>query len=710
MKFIDLTLPLVCLVTLSAPLQGQTTAAPDKVKAGLAAATQAESNKDFAKANSLCDQLLADPQTTLLQKVAVLEKKAALLKAEKNPGAIVPLFHEALGSQEFQSVPERANLLFALGSAHEANQSFVKAGEAYAQALALKETTRPNRLRALRALAAALVAQSKYDEARKLLARAPEIPDLTPQEQSQILRDVAATYGAQDDVAKARETFLKASQVEGLPPGERNNALTALALFYKNRNDISGFKETVAMLHSLGVKPDYTLLRNAAALAEANTLPDDEENAWREILAMNDLPARLLDKPVTRMIQILATRRNPAELKKFLGSLADRPLSEGQRALVGLLTVALAPNGDWSTLQIPSLDPLSADQQAALLFEAGKVMMLMNNHEGARALARKGRDMFPRETERIYEVPFVKQAPRGVSGWEASPLLKDPKLRESRFEEYNKQAAALLINDVNVARNIADSSGKQAPIAFFMAADAMGWHVYLQYKDEKAEETLAGLLPGGELEMYMEPGKGECYYQFMIGVPEGKPKFVAWSSPNRHFRKLDDFLISEVAPINGGFGIALTFPWELIYDKLPQPDALWPFGVVDFGRNGAFTWGSGQVHELNRFGKVRFPGITESLPAIHRWIVLKAFAQYQKSAKAIRLTWNDPETGDPEFYQTILLPELNRLDELGKLVSTGMTEQDSEKLFQQAVPAWRELDYWVADQRARFLSDKLLAP
>ena len=641
--------------------------------------------------------------------VAAIAKQAALLKTEKKLTEILPLYRAALESPEFQSVPERADLLIALARVHETNRSFVKAGERYAEAFDFAQTTRPNRFVALSGLGSALISQNKFAEARTQFARVSEIPDLTPVEKAKALLNVAKAYEEEGDFAKAKETFQNALKIENLPPGGRMTVLDGLAAFHKDRNDLPAFRETLAAIEAGGGKADLSVLRNYAIVAAQNGDHAAEETAWREMIALKDLPPHALVKPVSSVIDLLAARHDAAGLRKFLAELDGRTLVPAQRGLVTLLTAVLARTGnDWSKFPLPSLEPLDAEQQAATLFGVGKVMMALNDHEAARFLAEKGEGMFPKSVDRVYDVPFLEKAPRGVSGWEASPLLKDPARREARFEEYNKQAAALLINDVNTARKVVEQdTTKKAPVAFYMAADASGWHVYLQYKDDRAEEVLAGLVDGGELEMYVQPGKGECYYQFMIGVPSGKRTFMAWDSPYEHYRKMDDYLVSEVAPIDGGFGIALSIPWELVYDKLPKAGDLWPFGVVDFGRSGAFTWGSGQVHELSRFGKVQFPDIAKVLPALQRGIALKAYGNYQKAAKAAKVTWDDPETGDSEFYRTILVPEMKRLEELGQLAKPAMSEADSRKLFQEAVPTWMEFDYWVADQRTRYLTGKL---
>lgn len=681
----------------------------DRIKTILLEAAKAESQKNFAKAKADCDQILKDPEATPAQKLAALTRKASVLQAEKKPEDVRALYLAALESPTFQNTPEKADILLALGRHFESVRNPGKAQVYFEQAAAYEHTLRPKRLTAQKAVGQALVAQNLFDKARAAFAKISALPDATPAEKVDALLEIAKAYEAEGDFAKAQTAFRNATEVEGIAPGTRRTALAAQAAFYKNRSDWKSFTETLSAFRALEGPGDPALLRNYALLAEALNKPEDEEMAWREIIAIPNLPARMLVEPVTKTLHLLAARRDVGGLQAFLRDLDGKTLTDEQRALLTLLTVVLStPPDGLAKFQAPSLEPLDAQKQAGTYFAAGKVMMHLRNFEAARFLANRAEAMFAKGPNRLYEVPFLDQAPRGVSGWQNSPLVKDEARREARFEEYNKQAAALLINDVNVARTVStEAPAKKAPVSFFMAADSFGWNIYLEYKDEEAELVRAGLAPGASLEMFMAPGAGECYFQFMVEIPSGKTHCVAWTSPHKHYRKLDDYLISEVSPIDGGFGVALTIPWELIYDKLPTGDDLWPFGIVDFGRGGAFTWGSGQVHELSRFGKVTFPGIGKALPSIHRWIVLKAYAKYKKSAAQAKVVWDDPETGDPEFFQSVLQPEIARLNEFGSLVSARMSAADSKRLFQEAVPAWMEFDYWIAEMRTRQLNDQL---
>ena len=96
--------------------------------------------------------------------------------------------------------------------------------------------------------------------------------------------------------------------------------------------------------------------------------------------------------------------------------------------------------------------------------------------------------------------------------------------------------------------------------------------------------------------------------------------------------------------------------------------------------------------------------------AIKRRIVKKAYDKYktQKTGKKNGVIdfWEDPELGDPAFYNACLRKMIGELDDYGKLVKPGMTYDEVEMLYERAVPKWMEIEYVIADLRSKYLSDQ----
>lgn len=132
-------------------------------------------------------------------------------------------------------------------------------------------------------------------------------------------------------------------------------------------------------------------------------------------------------------------------------------------------------------------------------------------------------------------------------------------------------------------------------------------------------------------------------------------------------------------------------------------------GVIPWTRRGGFTWGSGQVHELNRFGRITFKGIDAIMPQIKRQLVLQAWGSYRKSSPDIKTFWNDEQRGDRSFEAEVLKPLVEQLEKWGTEVAGDMNDATVNRLFKEAVPLWNEFPFEVSARRSAYLRHSLLA-
>jgi hypothetical protein len=603
------------------------------------------------------------------------------------------------------------NAKFAIAKSYENQKDYEKACGIYTGVYNDAATPKQQKIQAIKANAAVLSIRCKFDEARAEYGKILSFSELVLMDKVNVSMDIARSYERQGEFAKAREEYLKVSAFEGLDVKGKANVLTALARTYKAEGDLVNMKKTKAAVAELVPGPDYSLLRDYATLAAAKGDLKEEEAALTQIMSISGISnVQYSDALFKKMDNLAANQKNEDAKKLSSDSIAEAKLSEEQKFLCSLLSVGfgVAKGISIDPKSIPTTS-LDAEKQAKLYNDAAKVFMRARNYEVARFFGNRADAMFRDDPQYVYECKFMDKSPFGVSGWNNSDIVKDPARRESRFEEYNKKAAALLINDVNVVRDVGTGEAKKNNVGFYMSADARGWHVYVHCQDDQFEQVLAGLAKSGTLEMYFAPGKGECYYQWMITLPSEKANFIEWMSPNRNYRKMDDFFKAEVAPVDDGFGVYMFFPWDLVYDKLPQEGDLWTFGLVNWSRSGGFTWGSGQVHELNKFGKVKFTGVDKYMPAIKRALVMKAFANYKKAGASATTFWKDEVKGDRDFYDKALLPRMEKFNELGKLVRPEMTQAEADMLFEKAVPDWMEFDYLVSELRTEYVKNNLFA-
>lgn len=243
----------------------------------------------------------------------------------------------------------------------------------------------------------------------------------------------------------------------------------------------------------------------------------------------------------------------------------ERFTAEAQYTLTLIATGLEAAAAKKSTPALPKApEGLTPTEIEAAHFNAAKAFVALRNHELARHFGAVEQKEVPR-----YPVMIVPEAPSGAAAWHTSQLTKNARQREARFEKYNQKAAALLINDVNAIRAVSEATTAESGVSFFVAADKRGLHIYLELEDDAIDEVLAGLKSGGSLEMSLQPGAGNFYYQWMANVPSGKVNCYNWMSPHTHYRLLADYISCNVAPISNGFGVALTISWSALYDYLP---------------------------------------------------------------------------------------------------------------------------------------------
>lgn len=378
---------------------------------------------------------------------------------------------------------------------------------------------------------------------------------------------------------------------------------------------------------------------------------------------------------------------------------AKRKLAAEEEALASVFAAALKGVG----IRHEDLPDLPEEQRSKVFLDVSNLFYLAGDYANAGRYSRTAPVKPP-----VYSVMTVREAPAGVSAWKNSPLRKRIAMTND-FTVYNQKAAELLIYDVNAQREkVSMQADGRCPLSFAAVADIHGLSLYAEMPEKRAEEVAAGLLSGGMLEMYLQPGEGEFYYQWLWSFFPEKISFQDWISPHKHYRPLKNGFRKEVFAGDGKILLYQHIPWEVLYDRLPENGTLWTLGFIPWLRSGGFTWGSGgQVHELNKFGKLKFSEMDRILPEIRRRLLLAAWASYKKSVPVLKSFWSDEFHGDLLFYKQILVPFLERLDAYGKSVSPEMSGPEVDRLFREAVPLWFETRYYADDLRRDYLRERL---
>lgn len=403
-----------------------------------------------------------------------------------------------------------------------------------------------------------------------------------------------------------------------------------------------------------------------------------------------------------QLLNIAKERNTEKLLAEVETYLADKRFNGSMVYCCQVIKAGFAANGDAAKLKLPA-PPADLDNNAreSAIYNAAKIFMAFYQDQIARKLTEA-----KLKTPPVFECAVVENAPADVTAWRQTEGIRFA----DGFEKYNAKAAALLINDVNTVRDtsMVKKDATACPVRFSVMADRIGLHIYMEYKTAKADEIFAGIVNGGMYEMYIQPGHGEFYYQWLYYTSPEKFRSIDWTNQSPDYRPLDQHIKYTSVKTPDGISTLFTIHWSALYDRLPDSKTEWKLGVIPWVAEGGFTWGTGQVHELNKFGAIKFPGIEKIMPAIKRQLVMKAWAKYKKDSVNILAFWRDPVRGDTKFMAEKLQVLVTRLNDAGKEVKSDMTDETVEKLFKESVADWNEFSFRVDQLRNDWLTESLI--
>jgi len=326
------------------------------------------------------------------------------------------------------------------------------------------------------------------------------------------------------------------------------------------------------------------------------------------------------------------------------------------------------------------------------------------------------------EGSKVIECPYLPGAPYGVLGWSQSGRLKDPKTSDSRFVDYNSEAARNLILDATTERDVTrDEQAKARTTTFSTAYDERGWFIYVEAEEPLLQPLLDSLADpkspalGEGYEIFFAPGLHNVpYYQVMTKTfGNTPPNLVDWGMPHRHYRSLKDFIKVESLPLEKRSGTFLFIPWEALYEWAPFAGDYWRFSIIrwmPFGKAGGVTWG-GKVHETGNFGLVHFlPPPDGVRQQIEKRLLRSAWFKFRAEARDQADFWSDPKLGDADFYEKVLKPEIEKSTAAGEAMGEpeGWTAEGVAASWKY-LGDWMEFRYKVAELRDAYLVDKRFA-
>ena len=368
-------------------------------------------------------------------------------------------------------------------------------------------------------------------------------------------------------------------------------------------------------------------------------------------------------------------------------------------------------------LQLCRSEKMPRIKQAELLGDIAKVAVCAFNDSAATAIDTVRSTLIKQEPRRSFRVQFVDNAPYDISAWLRSPYINEKGKYAVLDRKYGNNLKNLLATDAAITnRSLGASNSRDSRKARFSAVcDADGIHLFLLAPCRNFKDVADGLERVASYEMYLAPGKNEPYHCLIMnpGSDRFYDKFHTMYR-NRHYRRItvkNGTVYYEKRATPQGVAAYLRIPWIAFYDKIPQNGDKYEFEAI-YWANGGYSWGgSKSVHNRSSFGDWIFSGMTpQALNSIKRRIISRAYSHYKDqkagSKNGVLDFWEDPELGDPKFYNTCLRKMVEKLDEYGRKIKPGMSDKEVELLYDKAVPKWLDIEYVVADLRSKYLRDK----
>ena len=361
---------------------------------------------------------------------------------------------------------------------------------------------------------------------------------------------------------------------------------------------------------------------------------------------------------------------------------------------------------------------LSRAEQADVLLSAARQCLTWNMSELSMKYAAEYDTYFQKKEQHTLNVKFFAEPVSSIAAWRKIRPRLETKLCNIPF----KADMDLLVTDVVTGRSV--HIEKDEKIKNFMEVTALcdvdGLHIFLAVKDDNARKIERGFARGMGTEMYFAPGFNQPYNCF--GTNPLKGLTFLWNSTydNRNQRRLNDkdpvrSFRCETEFTDTDYVHHLFFAWDNFYMKLPNAGTEYLFECIAWTPAGGFSWGGTRgIHGVSDFGRLKFELTGPQLNAIRRNLIYRHYKSWKTYHKKPVATvnyftlWADPEVGDPDFYQKVLVPLEKELDSYAAMVKEDMTDAEVAEIYTKALPRWIGLRDEIDLLRKQYLQDRML--
>ena len=273
--------------------------------------------------------------------------------------------------------------------------------------------------------------------------------------------------------------------------------------------------------------------------------------------------------------------------------------------------------------------------------------------------------------------------------------------------------------DRGAAIQNAGKAQQNKPTALQIACDEYGVHMLFTAYDEKVADIKAGLVSAGAYEMYFAPGENQPHFCFLPDLSNGTNS--TWDATyNTHRHRLVDNDEDAVKKARlktqheftaDGYRYYMSLSWEAFYDKLPVDGYTWNFDNIHWSRFGGHSWnGVKTLHGRDSWGELAFEISPEQLLRIKRNIIYSARKDYLKEKVTTHHYYGAVDrmkAEKPEFYEKCVADLIKKLDSYLPLVKADMDAETINKVFDEAVYQWNEIEFIVDKLYSNYMAEKL---
>lgn len=676
-----------------------------------------EQGKQWTDYESVAEKGMKDNRLTATQQAVFAVRKANALFSQWKFDEAVAVLDKAAG-EAGKDMNAKYEVLSGKGNLYSRMSDYPNAASVYSGIASDTAFTPRQRLNAAKNASRAFSMDRNFSAAEALYNKLLSSGAFEKDMLSELYGALADTHAENGQFDKAREVCRKGLAVKEQSAGSESSRKLQLCRISYGEKDMEHLKKDLAeFLPALNPREGALLLADYAAIRFDRGQYQESFDAYQKLDFSQINPDWRRSPHVERYLRLFSllgkkeddfrsaaaamTVENPSFQAPFRMQCAI--LAEGWNPSEKSVEKAFAPFRDEAT----------AETKMKALSSAGKILVLCGKDDAARELFRIREKLFRDVPRNLLKVRYVENAPGDVGSWLASDIIKHQGNKAVVDRPYGAAEAAFLYTDVMAAGRKVGDPKLQADkeTYFYMVCDDQGLKLFFVGIDSRVKDVLNKRLSGSGYEMYIALGEDGPSYQWLFEQPEDKLMIPPWNSPHKFYRHLNDYVTIATQPIENGFATCMNFSWELAYDRLPQNGDTWPFELIRWTRGGGVTWGGKSVWQIGNWGRLQFELTEKQLVQIRRNLVYKALAKFKKEYRAssggLVAVWQDSELGDPQFYKQELEPLVKQLEQYAELVTEDMPEETVNMLFEKAVPAWMDFQYFVAELRRAYLLKQL---